>query len=86
MTIYNQSPNPVLRRSVESALAAAVAVVDQAATMDWSPIMDRLFEGIQDEARMRCSAHSPAHDIAGVDVDHEGNVDEPRPRRDIGEV
>ena len=67
-------------------MAAAVAVVDQATTMDRAPIMDRLFEGIQHEAGMRRPAHPPAHNIAGVDVDHEGHVDEPRPGRDVSEV
>ncbi len=65
---------------------AAVAVVDQATTMDRSPIMDRLFQGIQHKAGMRRSAHPPAHDIAGVDVDHKGHVDEPGPRRDVGKI
>jgi hypothetical protein len=50
-------------------LAAAVAVVDQAATMDRAPIMDRLLQGIQHEAGVRRPAHPPAHDIAGIDVD-----------------
>jgi len=67
-------------------LAAPVAVVDQTATMDWAPVMDRLFQGIQHEAGMRRPARPPAYDIAGVDVDHEGDIDEPRPGRDVGGV
>lgn len=63
-------------------LAAAVAVVDQAATVDGSPIVDRLLQGIQHETGVRRPAHPPAHDIAGVNVDHEGHVDEPCPGRE----
>lgn len=37
-------------------LAAAVAVVDQATMMNWPPVVDRLFEGIQHEAGMRPDA------------------------------
>ena len=33
---------------------------------------------------MRSPADPPAHDIAGIDVDDEGDIDEPRPGRDIG--
>ena len=76
----------MLRRPVESALAAAIAVVDQATAVDWPPVMDRLFQGIQHKAGMRSPAHPPAHDVTGVDVDHEGHVDEPRPCRDVSEV
>ncbi len=47
-------------------LAAAAAVMDQAASMDWPTIRDRLFEGIQNEAGMGRPADPPAHDIAGV--------------------
>jgi hypothetical protein len=84
--LHPTSTNWVLRRPVESALAAAVAVVGQAAAMGRTRIMDRLIEGIQNEPGMRRPAHPPAHDIAGIDVDHEGHVDEPRPRRDVREV
>ena len=73
----------ILNRDV---LAAAVAVVDQSAAMDWPPIVDRLLEGVEHKAGMCRPAHPPAHDIAGVDVDHEGHLDKPGPRRDVGEV
>src|SRR5215204_1559739 len=35
---------------------------------------------------MGCPADPPAHDIAGVDVDHEGHVDKAGPGRDVSEV
>jgi hypothetical protein len=75
----------MLRRPFESALAAAIAVMDEAATV-WPAFVNRLFQGIQDEAGMGCPADPPAHDIAGVDVDHEGHVDEAGPGRDVSEV
>src|SRR4249920_3800120 len=65
--------------------AAAIAVMDEVAA-DWPAFVDRLFQGIQDEAGMGCPADPPAHDIAGVDVDHEGHVDEAGPGRDVSEV
>src|SRR5262249_40444531 len=67
-------------------LAAAVAVVDEAATMDRASLVDSLLQRVQYEAGMRSPADAPAYDVAGVDVDHEGDIDEARPRRDIGEV
>ena len=54
--------------------------------MVWPAFVNRLFQGIQDEAGMGCPADPPAHDIAGVDVDHEGHVDEAGPGRDVSEV
>lgn len=44
---------PVLRRPAESALAVAIALANEAATMNWPPITDRLFQGIQHKADMR---------------------------------
>ena len=35
---------------------------------------------------MGCPADPPAHDVAGVNVDDEGDIDKARPCRDIGEV
>lgn len=54
--------------------------------MNGSAIVDSLLEGVQDEAGMRSPADPPAHDVAGVDVDHERDINEPGPGRDIGEV
>lgn len=48
--------------------------------------MDRQFQGIQHEVGMRRPAHPPAHDIAGVNVDYEGYVDDPYLGRDVSEV
>src|SRR3954453_4820545 len=76
----------VLRRPFESALAAPVAVVHEPATMDRPPIMQGLLQRIEHEARMRRARGPPAHDPAGIGVDHEGDVDKAGPGRDIGEV
>src|SRR6188768_2142161 len=60
-------------------------LMDEAAAV-WPAFVDRLFQRIQDEAGVGCPADPPAHDIAGVDVDHEGHVDEAGPGRDVSEV
>ena len=70
----------LLRRPVESALAAAIAVVDEAAAMGGAPLVDRLLQGIQHEAGVRRPADPPAHDKAGEDVDDESHVDKAGPR------
>lgn len=67
-------------------LTASHAVVDQLATMDWPPVVDRLLEGAEHKSCMCRAAHPPATDIAGVDIDCEGQIEEPEPRRDVGEV
>jgi hypothetical protein len=43
----------VLRRPVESALAAAIGVMDEAAAARRPACMERLLQSIQNEARMR---------------------------------
>jgi len=40
-----------------------------------APIMQSLFQGIQDKAGMGRSAHPPANDTAGECIDHESDVD-----------
>jgi hypothetical protein len=61
-------------------------MVHEPAAMDRPPIVQRLFQHIQNEARMRRSRDPPAHDPAGIGVDDEGDVDKAGPGRDIGEV
>src|ERR1700712_5819471 len=67
-------------------LAAPVAVVHEPATMDWPSIMQCLLQRVEHEACMRRARGPPAHDPAGIGVDHEGDVDKAGPGRDIGEV
>jgi len=49
-------------------------------------VMKRLLQGIEDKAGMRRTACSPANDPPRIGVDDEGDVDEPRPGRDVGKV
>jgi hypothetical protein len=74
------------RSSDRDVLAAPIAVMDQAAPMNGAPIVERLFQGIENEARMRRPACPPADDAAGIGINDKGHVDEAGPGRDIGEV
>jgi hypothetical protein len=42
--------------------------------------VDRLLQGVEHEGGLGRPADAPAHDVAGLDVDHEGDVDEAPPR------
>jgi hypothetical protein len=76
----------VLRQPVEHKLAASDAVVHEPASLHRPPIMESLFESVQDEAGMRRPAHPPADDPAGKGFDDKGDIDEAGPGRDVGEV
>lgn len=67
-------------------LAAAIAVMDQAAAVDGATVMDRLLQGVEYEGGVGRPTDTSAHDVAGVDVDYEGHIDEARPGRDVGEI
>src|SRR5271163_276829 len=67
-------------------LAASIAVVHEPASLHGPPIMESLFQSVQDEAGMRRPAHPPADDPAGIGVDDKGDIDEAGPGRDVGEV
>lgn len=54
--------------------------------MDGAPVMERLFQGIENETGMGGPARPPAADATGIGVDDEGDIDEAGPGRDIGEV
>ena len=47
---------------------------------------DPLFEGIENEPGMRGGADPPANDPPGIGVDNEGDIDEPFPCGDVGEI
>ena len=53
---------------------------------DGPAIVERLLQGVEDEAGLGGAGHPPADDPAGERVDHEGHVDEALPRRDVGEI
>src|SRR3954470_19291904 len=76
----------VLRRPLESALAAAVAMVHQSRPLKRTPVIECLFESSEKEAVFGRSRRPPADDPPGKDVDDEGDVDEALPGRDIGEI
>jgi hypothetical protein len=61
-------------------------MVNQAAPVGRTAIMESLFERIQDEASVCCLTGAPAYDPTGVGIDDEGDIYEPCPGRGIGEV
>ena len=65
-------------------MAASIAVVHEPASLHRPPIMESLFQSVQDEAGMRRPAHPPADDPAGIGVDDKGDIDEAGPGRDVG--
>jgi hypothetical protein len=59
----------VLRRPLEFALHAPVAVMDEPAAGYGSAIMKRLLQGIENEAGVSRAADAPADNTASVGVD-----------------
>jgi hypothetical protein len=55
--------------------------MDEAAAAQRAPVVQRLFQGVEDEAGMRRPRHPPADNTAGESVDDEGDVDEALPGR-----
>src|SRR3954452_25284570 len=76
----------VLRRPLECALGAPVAMVHETAALDRPALVQGLLERVEHEAGVRAPRNSPADDATGVSIDHEGPVNEARPGRDVGEV
>ena len=70
-------------RAIKSRLGHAM---NEAAAAGGPSIMERLFEGVQNEVRVRRPAGSPADDPSSIGVDDEGDIDEAGPGRDVGEV
>jgi len=60
-------------------LDASIRMTDQPVAMDGPPLMERLHQGIEDEAAKSCSAHPPADDTAGECIDHGHHVNEALP-------
>ena len=61
-------------------------MVNEAAAMLRAPLVQGLFESVQDKAGVRRTADPPADDAPGIGVDDEGDVGEARPGGDVGEV
>ena len=54
--------------------------------MDRPSIVQCLLQRVEHEAGVRRARHPPAHDPAGIGVDHKGDIDKAGSGRDIGEV
>ena len=67
-------------------LHTAITVVNEAAAPDGSALVQGLLQRVQHEAGVRRAGDTPADDPPGKGVDDEGDIDEARPRRDVGEV
>ena len=67
----------MLRLPLESALHAAVAVVDQPGAADRPARVQGLFEGIQHEAGRRRAADPPADNAPGEGIDDEAACTKP---------
>ena len=67
-------------------LPAPIAVMNQPVALAGAASVERLLQRVENEARMRRSARSLADDLTGEGVDDEGDIDEPGPGCDVGEV
>ena len=67
-------------------LRSAIRMVDRAGIPLWLTSLERLLQGIQNEVGAHRTTDSPADDPAGKDIDDEGDIDEPRPRGNMGEI
>src|SRR3954464_13587163 len=67
-------------------LHTAIAVVDEAAAPDGPARVQGLLQRVQHEAGMSRAGDTPADDTPRKDVDHEGDIDETGPRRDVSKV
>jgi hypothetical protein len=74
----------MLRRRLESKLTAAIRVAIEPAA--GATVMQGLLQSVEYKARARGARDPPADDPAREHLDDEGDTDEARLRRDIGEV
>lgn len=54
-------------------------MVHEPVALHGPPVMESLFQSVQNEGCMRRPAHPPADDPAGIGVDDEGDIDEAGP-------
>ena len=59
-------------------------MVDQSFFRAWPAGVQRLLQRIQNEVGLHRTAHAPAHNASGKDVDDEGYIKPALPGRDIG--
>src|SRR5215212_11371717 len=86
---YARDHDTVLRRHVESALTARVAMRDQpvqagGAVLDASE--EGLLDGVEDQVGGHRPGGPPPKDSATVGIDDKRHVDEPHPGWDIGKI
>jgi len=74
----------VLRRSLESTLTAAVAMMNQALRPGSRP--QRLFQCVQNQIRTQRIGNAPTDDATSKDIDDERDIDKARPGCDKGDV
>lgn len=77
-----------MRRPIESALHASVAVMDQAGDVLTSPLPGPQphVEGIERQIGAQRRGHLPAHDHPAEDVEDERDVGPPGMGPDVGQV
>ena len=73
----------MLRRPVEFTLAALVGVMDHVRR---PALRERHVERLEHELRAQVRRHRPADDAAAPRVEHDSEVEEAGPRRDVGDV
>jgi hypothetical protein len=73
----------VLDRDV---LHAAIGMMDEATALERTPVMKRLLQRVENEARMGRAADSPVDYAPSESINHKGDVNEAVPGQDIGEV
>ena len=75
-----------LRVAHRQVLRAAVAVMDELGEAVPTAVINRLFQGIQDEIGAQRRRDPPADDVPSEDIDDEGDVHEAPPGRHVGEI
>jgi hypothetical protein len=54
--------------------------------MDEAPVMERLLQCVENEARCGRQAGAPADDPSGIDVDDEGDINETAPGDNVCKI
>src|SRR5262249_50264170 len=65
-------------------LTALIRMMDDA--LGWLPAPNRHVDAFDDELTAEMIRHCPTDDAPAVDVQHHGQIENPRPGRDIGNI
>ena len=76
----------MLRRPVESALPAAVRMVNQSTFLDGPSIVQGLLQSIENKVRFGGPRDPPPDDAISERIDDEGHIDKALPRRHVGKI